>query len=35
MEGDHPELPQAFLSKPYDFKTLADAIGEVLANRKG
>jgi two-component system, cell cycle sensor histidine kinase and response regulator CckA len=30
MAGDHPELPQAFLSKPYQFKELRDAIGRAL-----
>ena len=27
MEGDHPELPQAFLAKPYNLKALSSAIG--------
>jgi signal transduction histidine kinase/CheY-like chemotaxis protein len=31
MAGNHPELPQAFLSKPYEFETLRDAISRVLA----
>ena len=35
MEGDHSELPQAFLSKPYEHKALINAISQVLANRKG
>ena len=35
MEGHHPELPQAFLSKPYEFKALSDALSQVLANQKG
>ena len=35
MEGHHPELPQAFLSKPYDHKALINAINQVLARRKG
>ncbi len=26
MAGNHPELPQAFLSKPYEFATLKDTI---------
>ncbi|MEI6610669.1 MAG: PAS domain S-box protein [Deltaproteobacteria bacterium] len=26
MEGDHPELPQAFLAKPYNLKALRNAI---------
>ena len=33
MEGDHPELPQAFLSKPYDRKALMNAISQVLGNK--
>ncbi|MHB9096819.1 MAG: PAS domain S-box protein [Syntrophales bacterium] len=31
MAGDHTEWPQAFLSKPYKFKELNDAITEALA----
>jgi CheY-like chemotaxis protein len=34
MEGHHPELPQAFLSKPYEQKALINAISQVLANKK-
>ena len=34
MAGDHPELPQAFLGKPYKLKELGDAIGQVLSNEK-
>jgi PAS domain S-box-containing protein len=34
MEGTHPELPQVFLSKPYGFKDLKDAIGRTLAENK-
>jgi two-component system, cell cycle sensor histidine kinase and response regulator CckA len=30
MAGDHPELPQAFLSKPYQLQALRDAIGRAL-----
>jgi PAS domain S-box-containing protein len=30
MAGHHPELPHAFLSKPYEFETLSDAISHVL-----
>jgi CheY-like chemotaxis protein len=30
MAGDHPELPQAFLSKPYQLQGLRDAIGRAL-----
>ena len=33
MSGDHAEWPQVFLSKPYKFKGLNDAITEVLAGR--
>jgi len=32
MAGDHPELPQAFLSKPYELQGLRDAIGCALAH---
>jgi two-component system cell cycle sensor histidine kinase/response regulator CckA len=32
MAGDHPELPQAFLSKPYGVQELRDAIGLALAH---
>jgi CheY-like chemotaxis protein len=34
MAGDHPELPQAFLSKPYQFQGLRDAIGRALVHGK-
>ena len=34
MEGNHPELPQAILNKPYDFKALGDAIARVMIDRK-
>ena len=34
MAGDHPELPQAFLSKPYKFRGFSDAINQALAKRK-
>jgi CheY-like chemotaxis protein len=30
MEGDHPELPQAFLAKPYNLNALRDAISQAL-----
>jgi CheY-like chemotaxis protein len=30
MEGHHPELPTAFLNKPYDFRTLGDAIARIM-----
>ena len=34
MAGDHPELPQVFLGKPYKLKALGDAISQALASRK-
>jgi two-component system, cell cycle sensor histidine kinase and response regulator CckA len=34
MAGDHPELPQAFLSKPYQLQGLRDAIGRALVHGK-
>ncbi len=34
MAGDHPELPQAFLSKPYRIQELRDAIVRALAHGK-
>ena len=34
IEGDHPELPQAFLAKPYNFKALRAAISQALESRK-
>lgn len=34
MSGDHPELPQVFLDKPYKHKELDDAISQVLVNSK-
>jgi len=34
MAGDHPELPQVFLGKPYKLKGLRDAIGHALVNKK-
>ncbi|MFH0996313.1 MAG: PAS domain S-box protein [Pseudomonadota bacterium] len=33
MEGEHPELPNAFLGKPYQLKALRDTIRCVLANK--
>jgi DNA-binding NtrC family response regulator len=30
MAGEHPELPQAFLSKPYDLEMLRDTIARVM-----
>ncbi|MGA2151845.1 MAG: PAS domain S-box protein [Geobacteraceae bacterium] len=32
MEGDHPELPQVFLGKPYKHKGLSDAINQALVS---
>ncbi|HEX2770047.1 MAG TPA: response regulator [Geobacteraceae bacterium] len=34
MTGDHPEWPQAFLSKPYLLEELRDALGRTLAKTK-
>ncbi|MEI6155031.1 MAG: ATP-binding protein, partial [Deltaproteobacteria bacterium] len=34
MEGDHPELPQACLAKPYNLKALRAAISQTLEIRK-
>jgi len=34
MEGHHPELPQAFLSKPYEFDVLRDTIARVTTNER-
>ena len=34
MAGDHSELPQAFLSKPYELPILRDAIVRVIRNPK-
>ena len=30
MEGDHPELPQAFLAKPYNLAAMRNAIRQVM-----
>jgi CheY-like chemotaxis protein len=35
MAGDHPELPQLFLSKPYEYETLSDAISRVIMRTRG
>ena len=35
MEGDHPEMPQAFLAKPYNLEGLSGAIREVMGMAKG
>jgi len=34
MEGDHPELPQVFLSKPYKHKDLIDAINQAMLSKE-
>jgi FixJ family two-component response regulator len=34
MAGNHPELPEAFLSKPYHLQDLSDAIRRALAGKK-
>jgi DNA-binding NtrC family response regulator len=34
MSGDYPELPQAFLGKPYMLKGLSDAISRALISNK-
>jgi signal transduction histidine kinase/CheY-like chemotaxis protein len=33
MEGDHPELPQVFLAKPYKHNGIRDAINQALAGK--
>jgi CheY-like chemotaxis protein len=35
MEGDHPDIPQAFLGKPYSFEVLKDAIRRALKDTSG
>jgi PAS domain S-box-containing protein len=35
MAGDHPELPQAFLAKPYNLKALRNAVSQTLESRRG
>jgi PAS domain S-box-containing protein len=34
MAGDHPELPQVFLGKPYKRRVLSDAIDQALVHSK-
>ena len=34
MAGDHPDLSQSFLGKPYSFKELREAVGDALAGSK-
>jgi two-component system, cell cycle sensor histidine kinase and response regulator CckA len=33
MAGEHPELPNAFLEKPYQLKVIRDTISRVMANK--
>jgi PAS domain S-box-containing protein len=35
MKGEHPELPDFFLNKPYDLNKLGDTIGKAIARRAG
>jgi CheY-like chemotaxis protein len=35
MAGEHAEMPQAFLSKPYTLPTLRETLSQVLAHQKG
>jgi CheY-like chemotaxis protein len=35
MAGNHPELPQAFLSKPYEYEKLSEAVFHVLSRKEG
>ncbi len=34
FSGDHPELPQVSLDKPYKLKGLSAAISQALINKK-
>jgi DNA-binding NtrC family response regulator len=34
MAGEHSELPDFFLNKPYDLDKLGDMIGRAIAKRK-
>ena len=34
LAGDHPERPQAYLGKPFMFKTLKEVINKALDDRK-
>ena len=34
MAGEHPELPQAFLSKPYELAALSDTIVRFMRRQK-
>jgi signal transduction histidine kinase/ActR/RegA family two-component response regulator len=33
MAGDHPQLPQAFLAKPYNLKALSNAISQAIEKK--
>jgi CheY-like chemotaxis protein len=35
MQGEHPELPQAFLAKPYNLTALHNAITKIVGKKKG
>jgi PAS domain S-box-containing protein len=35
MAGEHAEMPQAFLGKPYTVQVLRETLSQVLANQKG
>ena len=35
MVGEHPELPDFYLNKPYDLNKLGDTIGHAMALKKG
>jgi CheY-like chemotaxis protein len=34
MAGNHPERPQAFLSKPYEYEKLSEAVFRVLSKKE-
>jgi hypothetical protein len=34
MKGEHAELPDFFLNKPYDINKLGDMIGRAIARRR-
>jgi hypothetical protein len=34
MAGEHPELPDVFLNKPYALNKLGDMIGRAMALKK-
>ena len=33
IDGNHPELPQAFLSKPYEYEKLSNAVARMLSGK--